>query len=70
MQPIELFLATEMTLEEWNSLDNNKKVFSAINGNALPQNVHILTLEEWKMPERYVNAILTCNKLISMSFNV
>ena len=52
MQPTELFLATEMTLEEWNSLDNNKKVFSAINGNALPQNVHILTLEEWNMPER------------------
>ena len=52
MRPTELFLATEMTLEEWNSLDNNKKVYSGINGNALPQNVHILTLEEWNMPEK------------------
>ena len=52
MQPTELFLATEMTLEEWNSLENNKKAYSGINGNALPQNVHILTLEEWNMPER------------------
>ena len=52
MQPTELFLPTEMTLEEWNSLDDQKKVFSGTNGNALPNNVHILTLEEWTMPER------------------
>ena len=52
MQPTELFLATEMTLAEWNSIDGQKKVFSGTNGNALPNNVHILSLEEWTMPER------------------
>ena len=52
MQPTELFLSTELTLEEWNSLDNEKKVFSGTGGNTLPKNVHILTLEKWTMPER------------------
>ena len=52
MQPTELFVATEMTLAAWNSIDDQKKVFSGTNGNALPNNVHFLSLEEWKMPER------------------
>ena len=52
MQPMELFLPTEMTLEEWNSLDNEKKVFTGLGDSTLPQNVHILTLEDWTSPDR------------------
>ena len=52
MQTTELFLPTEITIDEWNSIDNEKKVFSGLSSNSLPLNVHILTLEDWTSPDR------------------
>ena len=52
MQPMEMFLPTEMTLDEWNSLDSDKKVFSGLGVDTLPQNVHIITVEDWAASDR------------------
>ena len=52
MQTTELFLPTEITIDEWNSIDNEKKVFSGLSSISLPLNVHILTLEDWTSPDR------------------
>ena len=52
MQTTELFLPTEITIDEWNSIDSEKKVFSGLSSNSLPLNVHILTLEDWTSPDK------------------
>ena len=52
MSPMELFRPTEITIDEWNSLNGDKKVFSGLQGNILPANVHMLTLEDWTSPDK------------------
>ena len=52
MQTIELFLPVEITLDEWTALDEEKKVFSGLEVDALPKNVHIVTLENWPSANR------------------
>ena len=53
MQPLEMFLPTEMSLADWMAIDGRDKAFSGLGSDLVPRNVHILTLEDWTSPDRY-----------------
>ena len=61
MQPLEMFLPTEMSLDDWMALDGRDKAFSGLGSDLVPRNVHILTLEDWTSPDRYSRSMFRYN---------
>ena len=52
MGPLFMFQSTPISLEDWLSLEQGKKELSLLKtGLALPDNIHLMTIENWDAPE-------------------